>query len=753
LIILDVHAQTIVDGFVRDSIMSAKEFEWESQLRFYWDFHKDDIEIRQCTGVFDYCYEYQGLNGRLVITPLTDRCVMTLTTALTFKMGGAPAGPAGTGKTETVKDLAKGIALRCVVTNCGETLDYVAMGFIFSGLIQTGFWGCFDEFNRINVEVLSVVSAQIKTVQNGLLANKHKIVFLENEMRLIHTIGIYITMNPGYAGRSELPDNLKALFRPVTMVVPDLLLICENMLMSEGFTSAKVLAKKMTVLYKLAKEQLSKQYHYDFQLRALKSVLVMAGSLKRQYADLPEDIVLMRALRDMNMPKFVFDDVPLFHGLIQDLFPGLRAERVGFENLKEIIIKNMDDMGFKHAEEEKFYDQVNKMIQLYETMQTRHTTMVVGPTGAGKSVILKELAKALAEELEMPVKIDTINPKMITLNELYGVLDPDSRDWTDGLLSKIFKECNRPRTEEDKSEIRWILYDGDVDAVWVENMNSVMDDNKILTLANGDRIRLQKWCAMLFEVFDLQYASPATISRCGMVYVDPKNLGYRPYYSNWLRKKTTAYGETVSDSLKELFQKYVPALIDRVFEGVAGDEIVAPMEFITPRTDLNVVQQLCHLIDAIFPDPENNPPQDVVEIEKLYLFCLVWSIGGSLVAEDREKFNVFITQVSQTLLPPNLYDNFYDASANNLDLWEKKVSQYEAPADKKFASILVPTVDTTRYSWLLNSLLVNKRPVMFCGHSGTAKTVTVFSAFRQLDQDAYMFLNVNFSSRTTSRNF
>jgi dynein heavy chain, axonemal len=259
---------------------------------------------------------------------------MTLTTALTFKLGGAPAGPAGTGKTETVKDLAKALALRCVVTNCGETLDAVAMSVNFSGLIQTGFWGCFDEFNRINVEVLSVVSAQIKQVQQGLVARRAKITFNDMEMKLIPSIGIYITMNPGYAGRSELPDNLKALFRPVVMVAPDLLLICENMLMSEGFTQAKVLAKKMTVLYKLAKEQLSKQYHYDFQLRALKSVLVMAGSLKRQYATMPEDIVLMRALRDMNMPKFVFEDEPLFKGLIRDLFPGLEPDSVGHEDLK-----------------------------------------------------------------------------------------------------------------------------------------------------------------------------------------------------------------------------------------------------------------------------------------------------------------------------------------------------------------------------------------------------------------------------------
>jgi dynein heavy chain len=177
LIILDVHARDIVDRFVRDSIMTAKEFAWESQLRFYWDKDVDDIIIRQCTGSFAYCYEYQGLNGRLVITPLTDRCVMTLTTALTFYLGGAPAGPAGTGKTETVKDLAKGLALRCVVTNCGETLDSLAMSIIFSGLIQTGFWGCFDEFNRINVEVLSVVSEQIQTIQMGLIKHQKKITF------------------------------------------------------------------------------------------------------------------------------------------------------------------------------------------------------------------------------------------------------------------------------------------------------------------------------------------------------------------------------------------------------------------------------------------------------------------------------------------------------------------------------------------------------------------------------------------------
>ena len=103
------------------------------------------------------------------------------------------------------------------------------------------------------------------------------------------------------------------------------------------------------------------------------------------------------------------------------------------------------------------------------------------------------------------------------------------------MLSKTFRIANE-KPLPGKEENRWILFDGDVDAVWVENMNSVMDDNKLLTLINGDRIRLERFCKLLFEVADLQYASPATISRCGMVYVDPRNLGYSPYWNKWMAK-------------------------------------------------------------------------------------------------------------------------------------------------------------------------------------------------------------------------
>jgi len=159
-------------------------------------------------------------------------------------------------------------------------MDYQSCGNIYKGLAQTGAWGCFDEFNRITVEVLSVVAVQVKSVQDAIRDKKDKFNFMGEMISCVPTVGIFITMNPGYAGRTELPENLKALFRPCAMVVPDFELICEIMLVAEGFQDARVLARKFITLYTLCKELLSKQDHYDWGLRAIKSVLVVAGSLK-----------------------------------------------------------------------------------------------------------------------------------------------------------------------------------------------------------------------------------------------------------------------------------------------------------------------------------------------------------------------------------------------------------------------------------------------------------------------------------------
>jgi dynein heavy chain, axonemal len=234
---------------------------------------------------------------------------------------------------------------------------------------------------------------------------------------------IAITMNPGYAGRTELPDNLKVLFRPVAMMIPDYTMIAQIMLFAEGFEGADQLARKMTRLYTLSSEQLSCPKHYDFGMRAVKSVLNMAGRLKRGNPDMEEAKLLIEAMIQSNVPKFLNQDLPLFDAIIGDLFPGIKPEPTIEQELYDAVVKCID----KHElmQEQNF---INKVMELDSTFQVRFGVMLIGPTYGGKTSVMEILRDAHTlcrqngseNEEYQNVTMKQLNPKAITMAELYG---------------------------------------------------------------------------------------------------------------------------------------------------------------------------------------------------------------------------------------------------------------------------------------------------------------------------------------------
>lgn len=300
--------------------MDVSAFEWISQLRFYWDKKSNDVIIKQTNTKQLYGYEYLGNSGRLVITPLTNRCYIALTTAMHMYHGGNLKGSEYTGKTETIKDLGKHLAKYVIIINCSKCLDYKSINRIFlgksklfiyiklfidlkifsillffllisKGIVQQGAWCCFSQINQIKIEVLSSMTQQILSIFTALAANLKTLTIENKNIALVPTCSIFITTSSSYKDNTKLPDNFKSMFRTTSMIVPDSKLIIETILFVEGFKNAKNLANKLFVLLSLFKQLFNKYYYYEYGLQSLIALIKYAGKYKRENASIPEDEV------------------------------------------------------------------------------------------------------------------------------------------------------------------------------------------------------------------------------------------------------------------------------------------------------------------------------------------------------------------------------------------------------------------------------------------------------------------------------
>ena len=707
-LVMDViHNVDVVDLLIENNVRTLDDWLWQKQLRFYMG-SDGRAKVCMCDATFKYSYEYQGNMSKLVHTPLTDKCYLVLTQGMHLGYGGNPYGPAGTGKTESVKALGQAFGRQVLVFNCDEGIDFQSMGRIFTGLVKSGAWGCFDEFNRLKEDQLSAVSQQIQSIQAALKRGDPTADLLGKTIEVNGNAAIFVTMNPAskeYGGRSKLPHNLKLLFRAVAMSVPDIALIAEVILFTEGFKFAKEVGHKLTQVYILAQQLLSPQIHYDWGLRALKTILLQAGRLVRHERKIGTNVdfnlearLVIGALRINTLSKLTYTDSIRFNGLVEDVFPGIKAEDLEYAELEKCIREALAELKLEVVEE-----QIKKILQLNEALSQRMGVVVVGPSGCGKSVMLKVLHTALKKQGKTIVQ-HFMNPKALDREKLLGYMDQDTREWFDGVLTASARQVMREPPEVHS----WVIVDGDIDPEWIESLNSVLDDNRLLTMPNGERIKFGPNINFVFETHDLQFASPATISRMGMIFLSEENSDVRALVSSWIRQQPAKAQEGLTKLMDAIFYK----ALDWVLESGASVVVTTKVGIVvTALSHLRGIKSKGEFVCGIVRGMGSNLP-----INKRVTFAkTIFDLAGERGAERQNPLDCFWSHQTKS----------YQQYAHEDQKIAKENLSAQCPG-------LVRTIDVQRNEAVIQPWLDNLEPFILVGPEGCGKSLLLTNMFKHI---------------------
>lgn len=764
-----IHQRTVVESLKGAKVQEIASFTWVSQQRYYYSTSNTDylrrLEVRQLTKTFTYDFEYFGVMERLVSTPLLQNCFLAMTAALDQGLGGSPFGPAGTGKTETIKALGQNLGKMVLVFNCDETFDFQAMGRLLLGICKVGAWGCFDEFNRLDKNILSAVSSQIEQIENGLKLHSPKIDLLNRETEIMDGTGIFITMNPTYSGRTTLPDNLKKLFRSFSMKSPDSEIIGEVLLTSWGFKHSKSISQKVVLFFQSLQAETTARSHYDFGLRAFKNVLANAGKIlstldEKSFGD-SELIAIVKSLNEMVNPRLIDKDVVVFERVKRSVFGDLDDHLMDSD-----LASAFETWGTKHGLKMSA-SWITKLLQLYKIQESQQGVMIVGKAGRGKTTLWSTLLGVLSKLENKEALQYVIDPKVLSKNELFGRLDPITRDWNDGLLTSIIRKViENLRGELDKRV--WIVFDGDVDPIWIESLNSVLDDNKLLTLPNGERLRIPPNVRFIFEVDNLEHATPATISRCGIIWIEDAFTTWEDvlFHELWKfqHQPLDDLEEVELDRLIKLqcqSSQIMEAKLSQCLNQIC-DFCIMELTHVMKVDILAKIKQLFVFMRIFFRKTvsshlENRISEVIVTesyITKALFLSFLWVFAGSCSLNQRQKLLEFLVtlDVFQDYLPPasvggNMLD--FDVAWNGewVDLNDTVVLP-DLPSQAVIdPNTVIQTVDTLKHENLIHAILQERTCLILCGPPGSGKTMTLYAALaRSPDIEVS---NLNFSKETS----
>ena len=729
LILTNIHQTTIIQNLIDKDVESETEFDWLINLRY--SFVNNTIKVNVLNSSLPYGYKLNANPSHIVITPLTDRCYRAVIVARDIYYGNAIIGPEGSGKTETIKALAQVMGVHCIVFRGFEEIEQRALINFFKGLVIAGAWCCFKEFNKIPLDLLSVIAMCIGSIQEALKIKEPRFLFNNEEIILNVQYGISITTNKSL---DNLPESLKQLFRPCALSIPDQSLIAQVLFQSYGFQNYKELGTKLIEVFKLQ----------GLGLYSIKMAVLRTKELRESFPEANEKAILKRVLDEINIPK-LNDNIEEYKASISDLLTEEEI-KVECEEIGETIIKE------KLQSTPEF---LNKCTQIYERLCVSNNVIIIGESLSGKTKAIKVASRALSSNDKM--KVEVINPKTLTIKQLYGYLD-SSQSWIHGVLSRILKDFSESLTSSNK----FLIFDGPMDIEWMEGINTILDDNRELYLASGATISLDKSIKIMFEVENLKSATPGMINKCNIIYMQSLNweIIMKKYCEELPLVLTKKRIKLIKDLMCSLLipciafmKKYCKYQLSELHL------IISTMKFFE-----------CFIMNI--RKTEYRLPSDIDNmIQNAMIFSVIWGFTGGLEQAQRKRFCDFLfdllnmidintkykleiefTQVKfdiRALEDRDPLDLLYDFNNNQWEVWGTSIQSLVN--DNLFNEIVVSTSELERINSLLSFLIVEQKHVVLIGPSNSGKSVAIrYGLKANFSNTKYTNFSVALSTRTTT---
>eukprot|EP00755_Sulcionema_specki_P025928 Sspe_Gene.15868::Locus_5543_Transcript_1_1_Confidence_1.000_Length_14069::g.15868::m.15868/K10408/DNAH; dynein heavy chain, axonemal len=704
-------------------------WEWLKLVRMSWRAEQETVVLRLGDAELPYGNEYYGVKPRLVLTPPTERCLMSMVQALAFHYSPVLIGQSAAGKTETVRDLARSCGKYLVSVNTDQ-LSIKGITALIKGLSQGGDWGCFDEVNHLHPSVLSTMALHLKGLHAVLKKRLPDMVLPDgSRCRLNSGVGVFATLTP--AAARPIPSGLRSEFRMVGILSPDVCTISRIRLLSMGYQDCEGLARKLEALFRLGVTYLVAPK--VFSLRTLTTILRAAGPALRNAVGAvnprrsrrqaqewfqtagfmsssgQEEDVIVTVIHHLTLPSLPHASRDMFLRLLQHIFDAdLSGDRQ--TTMDSVIRKHTLALHLSPTRE-----WITKAVNLYEAKVARHGVLVVGEPSSGKTRLIEVVLRLLTDLAgEGRHREYRIHPRVLTVQQMYGWVGA-SGTWVNGAFTTLWR-----RVKEIKNVTSWIVCDGPVDPAWCENLYSVLDDNKTLTLPNCDRLPMDPSTRLCIETCSLVEASAALVTRVGVVYMAKEELAWLAV----VRGSLVAFGSRESDEsgavglqesevlqLTELFSRHGGQLWKAVAEEV--ERLIGGM---------TVHNAMCNVVRLLVSLLRGTTSREAATLERLFWVGMVWGIGGLCSEKGRQCVAQYVESNygARETIPCNVFQSTVSDSA-----WVTCPDPtYHVPVSN-MADMFVDTAHLRALRYFVDTAVDAGYPILVAGPQGAGKTVVL----------------------------